>query len=123
MEKKFYNRKERKAIAKSLGLINKNESQKNRGERVWRSIQAGEQINQQYQMMVENEQRQQLVDIYAHATKHLAEGINIGSSKYPKKSTAHGEDGAKEIMENNYVLQEKRRLELINRKEKQKNSI
>lgn len=121
--KKFYNRKERKSIAKSLGLVNKNESTKDRDERVWRSIQAGEQISQQYQMMVENDQRAQLVDKIAQATRNLAEGFNIGSTKNPKMCSAHGEDGAKAIMENNYLLQEKRRSDLAKRREKQKNSI
>lgn len=142
---KHYNRRERKALAKALGLRTKNESTRQRQERVSRSILAGNQISQQFQAMVENEQRQSLTDKYARATTNLAYGIPLRYSKreiikeatytpegrlstpaeYSERvpiafSPGVGEQEAKRIMESNYKIAEKRRLDLIQRRNRQK---
>lgn len=142
---KHYNRRERRNLAKALGLRTKNESTKQRQDRISRSIIAGNQISQQFQAMVENEQRQALTDKYAQATKNLAHGVPLRYSKREviKEATytpegrlstpteyservpivfgpGHGEDEAKRIMESNYQIAEKRRVELIQRRNRQK---
>lgn len=142
--KQFYNRRERRNLAKQLGLINTNESTKQRSERVFRSIQAGRQIEQQFQMIVENDQREFLTETYASCTRNLANGLVLRWSKpellEPAEvdatgkvtkpalysdpealltSPGHGDAEAQKIMESNYKVAEKRRLELQNRRAKQ----
>lgn len=142
--KQFYNRRERRRLAKAIGLVNKNESERTRSERVFRSIQAGFQIQQQFQSIVENDQREALTEKYAQATRNLSEGLVLRWTKPELLSPAevdatgkvtkpavysdpqpmwtspgHGEDSARQIMENNYKVAEKRREELTARRRKQ----
>jgi hypothetical protein len=97
-----YNRKERKNLAKQLGLKNKNESDKQRQERVSRSIIAGDQIHQQFLMQVENDLRNQRVEEDAKILKSLTESF--------------GEAEAKRIMASNTVAAEKRKQKKLLKK-------
>jgi len=144
---KNYNRKERRKLARMLGLRGNKESYKVWFERTFRSIQAGNQISQQVQSQNENETRQQLVDIAARATRHLAEGVPMRYSKREliKKATykldgtldtpaeykepepivfsqGHGEAEARRIMESNYRIMEDRSARLRQRHAKQKSN-
>lgn len=58
----FYNRKQRRKIAKDLGLFKIEESQAKREERVRRAIEAGEQIHAQFLANMEAEQRRAAQD-------------------------------------------------------------
>lgn len=142
---KHYNRRERRNLAKALGLRTKNESTRQRQERISRAIAAGNQISQQFQAMVENEQRQLMTDKFAQAVINLANGVPLRYSKrelikeatytpegrmstpaeYSERvpiafSPGVGEQEAKRIMESNYKIAEKRRLDLIQRRNRQK---
>ena len=97
-----YNRKERKNLAKQFGLKPKNETEKQRSERVERSMIAGNQINQQFLMQTENDVRNQLAEKEAKALKSLTE--------------SHGADTAARILANNKMLEDKRREKLFKKK-------
>jgi hypothetical protein len=96
-----YNRKERKNLAKQLGLA-KDETSAQREERVSRSIMAGRQISQQFQMQVENAIRNQMTEKEAQMLKSLTE--------------THGEAEAERIIANNRMVEEKRQAKLLKKK-------
>jgi len=96
-----YNRKERKNLAKRLGLKNNNETTSQRQERIERSRIAGNQIHQQFLMQVENDQRNQLVEKEAQVLKSLTESV--------------GAEEAARIIASNKAAEEKRRLKLQKR--------
>lgn len=100
-----YNRKERKNLAKQLGLKNNNETIKQREDRIERSRIAGEQIHQQFQMQVQNDIRNQRAEKDAEVLKSLAE--------------KHGQAEAERILANNKMLEDKRREKLLKKKNRQ----
>ena len=100
-----YNRKERKNLAKKLGLTNNNESREQRQERVSRSITAGNQIHQQFLMQTENNVRNQEAEKEAQVLKSLTE--------------AFGPEKAAIMVENNKKLEDKRREKLFRKKNRQ----
>ncbi len=97
-----YNRKERKNLAKQLGLKKKNESFKERQERISRANEAGKQIHQQFLMQTENNIRNQQVERDAKALRSLAETV--------------GETEAERILAGNKMAEEKRRQKLLKKK-------
>lgn len=100
-----YNRKERKNLAKQLGLKPNDESAKQRAERTTRSREAGNQIHQQFLMQTENNIRNQQVEKDAQVLKSLTE-------KY-------GAEEAARIMANNKAIEDKRREKLLKKKNRQ----
>jgi hypothetical protein len=97
-----YNRKERKKLAKQFGLKTKNETQKQKQERVARSMIAGNQIHQQFLMQTENDVRNQLAEKEAQSLKSLTESL--------------GAETAARIVANNKMLEDKRREKLFKKK-------
>lgn len=97
-----YNRKERKNLAKKLGLVKSDETSKQRQDRIERSKIAGNQIHQQFLMQVENDQRNQLVEKDAQVLMSLTESL--------------GAEEAARIMANNKAVEEKRRQKLLKKK-------
>ena len=95
-EQGHYNRKERRRLAKKLGLINKNETREERNTRISRSIEAGKQIHQQFLMQNENNLRNQEVEREAEYFKKLVERV--------------GADEAEKILANNRKAEEKKLL-------------
>lgn len=121
-----YNRKERRKIAKMLGLhgkrietvelpdgtkkqVKRKETPEERLERVWRGAEAGRNIETQFTQQVENSIREQLL---AKETQALA---NL--------TAAVGEEKAREILLNNFQVEQKRTSDLLARKERRKSSI
>jgi len=105
MEQGHYNRKERKKLAKKLGLVNKNETFQERNDRVFRSIEAGKQLQQQFLMQTENNLRNQEVEREALYLRRLIERV--------------GEEEAEKIMANNRKAEEKRQEKLFKKKNRQ----
>lgn len=103
-----YSRKQRKALAKQLGLTNSNESKKERQERVTRSIEAGRQIHAQFAMQVENDVRSQLSE--------------IESKKYKSVTESHGEEAAKRMQENNARVEQERKDKQRAKKERRESA-
>lgn len=97
-----YNRRERRNLAKKLGLQTKNETTAQRADRIERSRIAGEQIQQQFQMQVENNLRNQQVEKDAQVLKNLTESV--------------GAEEAARIMANNKKAIEKRQEKLQRKK-------
>lgn len=97
-----YSRRERRELAKRLGLTNPNESLAKRNERVTRSIEAGKQIHQQFQMQVANSLRNQASEIEAKALASLTE--------------SHGEAEAVRILANNRAVEQKRKEKLAKKR-------
>ncbi len=97
-----YSRKERRNLAKQLGLSKKNETRSETNDRIFRSSQAGIQINQQFQMQTENEIRNKLSEKEVSVFNSLINSV--------------GENEANRILENNRMIEEKRRLKLLKRK-------
>lgn len=93
-----YNRKERRSLARKFGLKSSDESTKQRAERLERSMAAGNQIQQQFQMQVENSIRNQQVEKDAQVLKSLTE--------------SHGAEEAARIMANNKKVEDARREKL-----------
>ena len=100
-----YNRKERKTLAKQLGLKPKNETAQQRAERTARSREAGNQIQQQFLMQTENNIRNQQVEKDAEVLRSMTE-------KY-------GAEEAARIMANNKAIENKRREKLLKKKNQQ----
>jgi len=102
---KNYSRSERRALARQFGLTTTNEPQAKRAERISRSIEAGKQIHQQFQMQVENNIRNQETEKEAQVLKSLTESL--------------GAEEAARIIANNRMLEEKRRAKLLKKKNTQ----
>lgn len=76
-----YNRKERRRLAKQLGLLKKSESWQEKRERIARSIEAGKQIHQQFLMETENSIRNQMAEREARAMQREADGENSAEAE------------------------------------------
>jgi hypothetical protein len=100
-----YNRKERKNLAKQLGLKTANETREQRSERTSRAREAGNQIHQQFLMQNENTLRNQQVEKDAEVLRSLTE--------------KHGAEEAARILANNKKIEEKRREKLLKKKNQQ----
>lgn len=101
-----YNRRQRRELAKQMGLIGKNESPTAWASRVGRSIEAGKQIDRQFKNNNETDMRNAEADAEAATLSTLIEKV--------------GDDRANEIMTNNRKLAEDRATELTERRAKQK---
>ena len=91
----FYSRKERKKIARDLGLIKKNMTFKERMEQGTRANEAGKQISQRLLEMNENSLREQEVK---REQKQLIDWI-----------AAYGEDEARKMIADNRAIDENKR--------------
>lgn len=100
-----YSRRERRELAKKLGLTDPNETLGKRNERVTRSIEAGKQIHQQFQMQVENGLRNQASEREAEALASL--------------TASHGEEEANRILANNRAVIQKRKEKLAKKRTQQ----
>lgn len=105
MSEKHYSRKERKQLAKTLGLKKSNETTQQKSERIFRSIGAGKQIEQHFQMKTENNLRNAEIEKQASQLKSLIESF--------------GEERGKQMMENNLKLENDRKKKLEKRRQKQ----
>jgi hypothetical protein len=118
-----YNRKERRRIAKMLGLhgmkvdtittpegeqkqVKYKESREDRLERVWRAAEVGRNIETQFTQQVENSVREQLLAKEAQALGGLTAIV--------------GEEKAREILLNNYKNEQERISDLLAREERRK---
>lgn len=87
-----YSRKERRALARSLGMIGQNETTEQWRERIRRSQEAGRQIDRQFKNNNESNMRNAAADA---ETKQLESLTN-----------EFGEEQANEIMANNRKIRE-----------------
>ena len=94
-----YSRKQRKELAKMLGLINANETPLQRAERLKRSAEAGKQIHTQFVMNTENSIRNQMTEIEAKRFNSLVESL--------------GEERAKQAMENERIIKQKKQAKKL----------
>lgn len=103
-----YNRRQRREIAKSIGL-GKNESKEAREERIVRAIEAGRQIDRQFKNQVETNLRYQAAEKDAEILESLTE-------KY-------GKEKANKIMTDNAKITAAREENLARRREKRKGAF
>lgn len=102
----YYNRKQRRELAKSMGLLGKKETPQQWHDRVSRSIEAGRQIHQQFMNEVETRLRNAAADREAKILNSLTE--------------KWGEEKAKEIVASNRAIAEAREEKLRKRRIKQR---
>jgi hypothetical protein len=81
MAESFYNRKERRKLAKKLGLNNKNLSEKERSVQRQRAQEAGRQIHMQFITEVENDTRKQDAEREARVLKSLVDAFGEEEGK------------------------------------------
>ena len=103
-----YNRKERRQLAKQLGLKKKYESPQEKSERISRSIAAGKVLHQQYQMMVENDLRTRAAEREAKAFQNLVDQV--------------GEDKAIEIIKMQRMISEEQEQKDLLKQQERKNN-
>ena len=91
----FYSRKERKKIARDLGLIKKDMTFKERMEQGTRANEAGKQVSQRFLEINENSLREQEIQ---REQKQLADW-----------TATYGEEEARKMIADNREIDEKRR--------------
>lgn len=104
-----YSRKQRRDLARMMGLLSSKDRYSVWLDRVRRSIGAGKQIDAEFKMGIENSIRTQLTAVEAKALKNLTDSV--------------GEDRAKEIIANNHKIQKDREDRLRARKSRQRKGL